>query len=504
MNCNKFIRGFAMLCASSFLWVSCQKDDLNIPGTSTENSSNLKLSGVVPDDPALVAKVPLITSADFMADTIANYFSYQPLPESARSGGGGGGRDRTTPSVTIVTPTTGSIVSNTVNVQVSASDNVAVSSVVLKVDGTVIATGNIAPYNFSWNTAGLSAGTHTLTATATDAAGNSKTSTIQVGYNTPATADITPPSVSITSPTNGASVESTITVGVAASDNIGVNSVSFKVDGVVVGSDNIAPYNFSWNTTTVGAGVHSLTATAMDGAGNNSSNSIQVTVNTTVIPPTTPLPASVQLVMPPVGHQGSEGSCMAWAASYVRSAEIYYTSDATSYNVASNIFSPEYIYNQTKISSDCNSGTAATIALSLLVNKGVSSWQTMPYSSNNGCSLQPTASQDAEAANFKINSYSKIYNNDPNAIKTMLASRHPILTGITVDANFFNAKPGYIWNQFSGYSGDHAVVLCGYDDAKRAFKAINSWGTEWGDAGYIWIDYDFFPTISSFYLYVVN
>ena len=193
MNCKKFIRGVAILCASSFLWVSCQKDHLDIVDSPSQNNSNFKSSGVVPDDPALVAKVPVITSSDYMADKISNYFSYQPQAESAKGSGGTGttsggstGRDRTNPSVSFITPATGSTVSNTVNVQVNASDNVGVSSVVLKVNGNVIGTSNAAPYNFSWNTSGLSNGTHTLTATATDAAGNSKIRSIHVGYNTPA------------------------------------------------------------------------------------------------------------------------------------------------------------------------------------------------------------------------------------------------------------------------------------------------------------------------------
>jgi hypothetical protein len=216
------------------------------------------------------------------------------------------------------------------------------------------------------------------------------------------------------------------------------------------------------------------------------------------------LPSRYVLAMPPVGNQGGESSCMAWATAYARSAEYFYSTGATSYSTATNIVSPEYIYNLAKVNSDCYSGTAFILTLNLLVEKGVCTWASMPYSSTNGCSSVPTPTQDIEAANFKIPLFSRIYNYDQAAIKTMIYTKHPVLTGATIDQNFRNAFPGYIWNTYSGFSGDHGLVICGYDDAKHAFLAINGWGTNWGEAGYIWIDYDFFPTISSYYLYVMR
>ena len=225
--------------------------------------------------------------------------------------------------------------------------------------------------------------------------------------------------------------------------------------------------------------------------------------DSTILPPAT-LPSRYVLAMPPVGNQGSESSCIAWATAYARSAEYFYYTGANIYSSSTNIVSPEYIYNQTKVNADCSSGTAFIVTLNLLVDKGVCNWASMPYSSSNGCSLLPTFTQDIEAANYKIPIFSRIYNYDQTAIKNMIYTSHPVLTGVSIDANFRNAYPGYIWNSYSGFSGDHGVVICGYDDAKHAYLAINSWGTNWGDAGYIWIDYDFFPTISSYYLYVMR
>jgi hypothetical protein len=223
-----------------------------------------------------------------------------------------------------------------------------------------------------------------------------------------------------------------------------------------------------------------------------------------VIPPTT-IPASFQLATPPVGNQGNEWSCVPFAIAYAaRSIEQYYKSNATSYDVNANIFSPEYVYNQTKF-SDCGSGTAITIVLDLIINQGVATWQSMPYSDVNGCSLAPVASQIANASAFKISSYVKIPNTDQVAIKSMVAAKHPVIMTVIMDNSFVNAKTGFVWKTYSG-SGSlpHTMIICGYDDAKHAYKVMNSWGTAWGDAGFSWIDYDFFPQKASYYTYAIQ
>ena len=128
----------------------------------------------------------------------------------------------------------------------------------------------------------------------------------------------------------------------------------------------------------------------------------------------------------------------------------------------------------------------------------------MPYSTNKGCSVVPNSTQNAEAANYKIASYSRIIDSDQLAIKTMIASNHAVIASFTIDGSFKNATAGFIWKSLTGNSGSHTMAICGYDDAKHAYKAINSWGTNWADAGYIWIDYDFFPVAASAYTYVMS
>ena len=81
--------------------------------------------------------------------------------------------------------------------------------------------------------------------------------------------DTTPPSVSVTSPANGASVKDIVNVTADASDDVGVDHVQFQVDGIDAGlPDSDPPYALAWDTRTVPNGAHTLTARAFDASGN--------------------------------------------------------------------------------------------------------------------------------------------------------------------------------------------------------------------------------------------
>jgi hypothetical protein len=85
--------------------------------------------------------------------------------------------DTTKPTVSISAPANGSTVSGTTTLSASASDNVGVTGVQFKVDGANLGAEDASgPYSASWNTTSFSNGTHAVTATARDAAGNSTTS----------------------------------------------------------------------------------------------------------------------------------------------------------------------------------------------------------------------------------------------------------------------------------------------------------------------------------------
>jgi chitodextrinase len=95
--------------------------------------------------------------------------------------------------------------------------------------------------------------------------------------------DTTPPTISITSPTAGATLSGTVNVTANASDNDAVAQVQFKLDGSNLGSpDTTAPYSYSWDSATATNGSHTLTAVATDASGNTTTSSgVLVTVANT-------------------------------------------------------------------------------------------------------------------------------------------------------------------------------------------------------------------------------
>ncbi|HLW24274.1 MAG TPA: TIGR03118 family protein [Steroidobacteraceae bacterium] len=81
--------------------------------------------------------------------------------------------DLTPPTVSISAPAANATVSGTVTVTASVTDKSAIASVTLKAGTSTIATVTTSPYSASWNTTSVANGPVEITATATDAAGNS-------------------------------------------------------------------------------------------------------------------------------------------------------------------------------------------------------------------------------------------------------------------------------------------------------------------------------------------
>ena len=188
--------------------------------------------------------------------------------------------DTTAPSIGVISPINGSIVTGLVSVTNTVSDNVGVVKVELYVDGALSAVATAAPWTLTWDTSKGAAGLHTLLTRAYDAAGNSGTAMVTVTASIPDPTggpDISPPSIGIGYPYNNSTVSGLVKVTNVVSDNVGVVRVEMYVDGFLVTSTLSAPWTLNWNTNWLPRGTHVLVTKAFDAAGNMGSALITVT-----------------------------------------------------------------------------------------------------------------------------------------------------------------------------------------------------------------------------------
>jgi len=192
--------------------------------------------------------------------------TYQPL-------------DTTAPAVSVVSPTAGVTLAGTVGVQIKAVDVSGVKSVALLVNGMQVATSTVGSNNvfsFSWNSTTVTDGAYSLTARATDNAGNAATSAALSVSVRNAAADTLAPTVTLSKPIAGQKIGTSLSIAASGKDNVGMKSIAVYGDGRLLCSGT-ATVSCSWNTRKLASGSsHTVSAVAIDVAGNLASTSVSV------------------------------------------------------------------------------------------------------------------------------------------------------------------------------------------------------------------------------------
>ncbi len=199
------------------------------------------------------------------------------------------------PTVTLTSPANGAVfvapASVTVTANAADSDGI-VTKVEFYQGATLIGTATTAPYAITWQNA--SAGSYTITAKATDDRGAATTSApIQIVVDAP-------PTVSLTSPADGAVfvAPASINVTANAADSDGtVAKVEFYQGATLIGTATAAPYAITWQNAP--AGSYTITAKATDDRGATTTSApIQIVVDA---PPTVTLtsPTANQVYVAP-------------------------------------------------------------------------------------------------------------------------------------------------------------------------------------------------------------
>ncbi len=222
------------------------------------------------------------------------------------------------------------------------------------------------------------------------------------------------------------------------------------------------------------------------------------------------LPDSLDLsnLMPPVGSQGTQGSCASWATSYYLGSFLKNVENDSIIDTDAEILSPSFAFNQIKEGSGNCYGSSIRENYELMKNLGTLSIDQFPYDMTY-CIIQPDSTQLATAQDFKISSYEFIgpYYSDiqPDVImpvidevKSALIDRHPVVVSMLLDTEFGNeydtVNEIFTVSQTREeiFRGCHAMTIVGYNDRLNAFKLVNSWGEGWANDGFIYVSYNFF------------
>lgn len=155
------------------------------------------------------------------------------------------------------------------------------------------------------------------------------------------------------------------------------------------------------------------------------------------------------------------------------------------------LYSANFIYNQ--LNSGKDQAVSLLDALVLATSRGSVPIEQMNETSTN-LRVRPKANIVELGRKARLGRIYKIEPHDLTTIKLALTEKKPVLIGYLVYENFLNPKPDLVFQEGKGeVLGAQSLVILGFNEKKKAFKVWNTWGTEWGENGTLWISYESFP-----------
>jgi Papain family cysteine protease len=222
-----------------------------------------------------------------------------------------------------------------------------------------------------------------------------------------------------------------------------------------------------------------------------------------------PLRVSLKKYCPVVGDQKAIGACVGWTTGYgamtmLLAQKMGLTNKA---DITERALSAAFIYNQVKTQSDdCTEGAYLEDALDLLKTKGDCLEKNFNYDKSD-CTTQPRSFLVTEASSYRIKDYAAVFEMDEagnskiSKVCKILSKEQPIVVGMSITPSFWQIKSGArVWNpdDTEGVSGNHAMLLVGYDNVEKEFELMNSFGPAWGHNGFIRVKFNDFERLCKY------
>ena len=194
------------------------------------------------------------------------------------------------------------------------------------------------------------------------------------------------------------------------------------------------------------------------------------------------LPTAYTGYFTPPKNQGNCGSC--WAFSMTAEAE----TTALRLTGITYDFSEQYVLDCTNKTWGCNGG--AFDYVTFLPPSGARAESCLPYTAKKNRKCNSTC-----PIIYQISGWAYVGNSSSvpsvDAIKTAIYNYGAVGAAVYVDS-YWQAYVSGCFNGTASGSCNHAIQLVGWDDTKctgGAWLLKNSWGTGWGESGFMWIQY---------------
>lgn len=232
---------------------------------------------------------------------------------------------------------------------------------------------------------------------------------------------------------------------------------------------------------------------------------------------------SASVHFPPIGNQGGQGSCTAWAAGYYYNTYTQALDENLTVSDGNNahICSPAFLYPL--VNQGVDEGSSVGVVMARQTRVGCASWELMPYTSSMDMAWPPEEAW-VEALKRRTDGLTVIgaygcTDQQLETIKQHLANGNVAATKTHVYNNWYQSYPAgtgidneVLYAVSDGDAGGHALCIVGYDDNKTyfdgtqtqqgAFLIANSWGTGWGventvgtSRGFLWVGYELFKEV---------